>query len=338
MKVQNQSNFTQMAQQKKQTFSMAITAPSTQQMILRSLKNDRMAARFTSTMIGAVSASETLKACDPGTIIAAGLRGEGMGLIYGHGYYIVPYGSLAAYLLAYKGYIQLAMSTGYYADIDCVEVREGELEGRSRRTGKPVINLAKYDTDEERETHKVIGYYAYFELKDGTFRYEYWSMDKLLRHADRYSPAFKLEKYNALINGELDAGEQKKLLNGTPWYDVNGGQDKMCRKTMIRQLLNSGYAPLSNEVRTYFNEDGDDAVIAAGDGMETEPVIPTTGRVVEDEPAAAEPPASAAVSEDAPSEGKDTAPAEKRTRLKETANTTVENAEDFSKGFFGEGE
>ena len=338
MKVQNQSNFTQMAQPKKQTFSMAITAPSTQQMILRSLKNDRMAARFTSTMIGAVSASETLKACDPGTIIAAGLRGEGMGLIYGHGYYIVPYGSLAAYLLAYKGYIQLAMSTGYYADIDCVEVREGELEGRSRRTGKPVINLAKYDTDEERETHKVIGYYAYFELKDGTFRYEYWSMDKLLRHADRYSPAFKLEKYNALINGELDAGEQKKLLNGTPWYDVNGGQDKMCRKTMIRQLLNSGYAPLSNEVRTYFNEDGDDAVIAAGDGMETEPVIPTTGRVVEDEPAAAEPPTSAAVSEDAPSEGKDTAPAEKHTRRKETANTAVENAEDFSKGFFGEGE
>ena len=338
MKVQNQSNFTQMAQQKKQTFSMAITAPSTQQMILRSLKNDRMAARFTSTMIGAVSASETLKACDPGTIIAAGLRGEGMGLIYGHGYYIVPYGSLAAYLLAYKGYIQLAMSTGYYADIDCVEVREGELEGRSRRTGKPVINLAKYDTDEERETHKVIGYYAYFELKDGTFRYEYWSMDKLLRHADRYSPAFKLEKYNALINGELDAGEQKKLLNGTPWYDVNGGQDKMCRKTMIRQLLNSGYAPLSNEVRTYFNEDGDDAVIAAGDGMETEPVIPTTGRVVEDEPAAAEPPTSAAVSEDAPSEGKDTSTAEKRTRRKETANTAVENAEDFSKGFFGEGE
>lgn len=338
MKVQNQTGFTQMAQQKKQTFSMAITAPSAQQMISRALKNERMAARFTSTLISAVSASETLKACDPGTIIAAGLRGEGMGLIYGHGYYIVPYGSLAAYLLAYKGYIQLAMSTGYYADIDCVEVREGELEGRSRRTGKPVINLAKYDTDEERETHKVIGYYAYFELKDGTFRYEYWSMDKLLRHADRYSPAFKLEKYNALINGELDAKEQSKLLNGTPWYDVNGGQDKMCRKTMIRQLLNSGYAPLSNEVRTYFNEDGDDAVIAAGDGMETEPVIPTTGHVVEDEPAAAEPPTSAAVSEDAPSGGKDTSPAEKRTRRKETANAAVESAEDFTNGFFGEGE
>ena len=238
MKTQNQTGFTQMAQAKKPTFSMAITAPNTQQMISRALKNDKMAARFTSTLIGAVSASEALKACDPGTIIAAGLRGEGMGLIYGHGYYIVPYNSVATYLMSYKGYIQLAMSTGYYADIDCVEVREGELEGRSRRTGKPVINLAKYDTDEERESHKVIGYYAYFELKDGTFRYEYWSMDKLLKHADRYSPAFKLDKYNALVKGELDAKEQTKLLNGTPWYDVNGGQDKMCRKTMIRQPKN----------------------------------------------------------------------------------------------------
>lgn len=344
MKVQNQTGFTQMAQQKKQTFSMAITAPSAQQMISRALKNERMAARFTSTLIYAVSASEQLKACDPGTIIAAGLRGEGMGLIYGHGYYIVPYGSVATYMMSYKGYIQLAMSTGYYADIDCVEVREGEREGRSRRTGKPVINLAKYDTDEERESHKVIGYYAYFELKDGTFRYEYWSMDKLLKHADRYSPAFKLDKYNALIKGELDAKEQSKLLNGTPWYDVNGGQDKMCRKTMMRQLLNSGYAPLSNEVRSYFNEDREDGVVVDMPAAPAESTIPVTDFSVNEgnrgqaEETTTEPPTSAAVSEKDASEGKDTAAAKKRTERKETANAAVESAEDFTNGFFGEGE
>lgn len=341
MKVQNQAGFTQMAQAKKPTFSMAITAPNTQQMIQRALKNDKMAARFTSTLIGAVSASETLKACDPGTIIAAGLRGEGMGLIYGHGYYIVPYGSTAAYLLAYKGYIQLAMSTGYYADIDCLEVREGELESRDRRTGKPVVNLAKYDTDEERESHKIIGYYAYYELKDGTFRSIYWSMDRLLQHADRYSPAFKLDKYKAMEAGELDAGEVKKLLNGTPWYDVNGGQDKMCRKTMIRQLLNSGYAPLSNEVRSYFSEDGEDAVIAAEDGTVTEPVITTSGYVV-DEETAVNPPVGhteVAHSDAGPKEGNDTAPTRKRAQSAAEAKTeTKAEAKDYSAGFFGEGE
>ena len=344
MKVQNQSNFTQMAQQKKQKFSTAITAPSTQQMISRALKNERMAARFTSTLISAVSASEALKACDPGTIIAAGLRGEGMGLIYGHGYYIVPYGSVAQFNLGYKGYIQLAMSTGFYEDIDCIEVREGEREGRDARTGKPIINLAKYETDEERDAHKIIGYYAYYKLNTGSFRMEYWPMDKLLRHADRYSPAFKLEKYNALINGELDAKEQAKLLNGTPWYDVNGGQDRMCRKTVLRSLLNSGYAPLSNEVRSYYNEDSDNGVVVDMPSPQGEQAIPVTNFTVNEEDrghaeeTTAEPPTSTAVGEDTPSECKDTAPAEKRTQRKGTANAAVESAEDFTNGFFGEGE
>lgn len=340
MKAQNQTGFTPATREKK-TFSMAITAPSTQQMITRALKDDRMAARFTSTLIGAVSASDALKKCDPGTIIAAGLRGEGMGLIYGHGYYIVPYDTVAQFSMGYKGYCQLAMSTGYYADIDCIEVREGELEGRSRRTGKPTINLAKYDTDEERESHKIIGYYAYYELKDGAFRYEYWSMDKLLRHADRYSPAFKLDKYNAMIAGELSADEQKKLLRGTPWYDVGGGQDKMCRKTMLRQLLNSGYAPLSNEVRSYFNEDGEDGVIPDMPMGGQEPVVPTTGYVVDEstgevhtknaETAPVEPPAAPAVQE----QGNDTPKAEKRAECPAEAETETR---DYSAGFFGEGE
>ena len=341
MKAQNQTGFTPATREKKTTFSMAITAPNAQQMITRALKDDRMAARFTSTLIGAVSASDALKKCDPGTIIAAGLRGEGMGLIYGHGYYIVPYDTVAQFSMGYKGYCQLAMSTGFYADIDCLEVREGELEGRNRRTGKPTINLAKYDTDEERESHKIIGYYAYYELKDGAFRYEYWSMDKLLRHADRYSPAFKLDKYNAMIAGELSADEQKKLLRGTPWYDVGGGQDKMCRKTMLRQLLNSGYAPLSNEVRSYFNEDSNDGVIPDVAMGGQEPVVSTTGYVVDEstgevqaktaESATVEPPVAPAMQE----QGNDTPKTEKRTERTAEAETA---ARDYSAGFFGEGE
>ena len=340
MKVQNQSNFTQMAQPKKQTFSMAITAPSAQQMISRALKNERMAARFTSTLISAVSASDQLKACDPGTIIAAGLRGEGMGLIYGHGYYIVPYGSVAQFNLGYKGYIQLAMSTGFYEDIDCIEVREGELEGRDARTGKPIINLAKYETDEERDDHKIIGYYAYYKLNTGSFRMEYWPMDKLLRHADRYSPAFKLEKYNALINGELDAKEQSKLLNGTPWYDVNGGQDRMCKKTVLRSLLNSGYAPLSNEVRSYFNEDSEDGVVTDIPAAPAESAIPVTDFSVNEEDHAASDKTATERHQDAPvgEEANITATTKKRVERKETANAATESAEDFTNGFFGEGE
>ena len=247
--------------QKKVTFSAAITSDSMQNLITKSLGNSKAAARFTSSVLSIVTASEQLRACEPTTVINAALRGEGMGLIIGHGYYVVPYGSMATFSLSYKGYIQLAMSTGMYADIDCIEVREGECKGRNRRTGKPNIDLSVYETDEEREAKPVIGYYGYFELKDGTFRYEYWPIDKLLRHADRYSPAFSYEKYKKMMSGELEPNEIKKLLNGTPWYDVAGGQEKMCKKTVIRQLLNSGYAPLSNEVKNMFAEDAEDGVI-----------------------------------------------------------------------------
>lgn len=243
-----------------------------------------------------------------------------------------------------KGYIQLAMSTGFYDDIDCIEVREGEREGRDARTGKPIINLAKYETDEERDAHKIIGYYAYYKLNTGSFRMEYWPMDKLLRHADRYSPAFKLEKYNALINGELDAKEQSKLLNGTPWYDVNGGQDRMCKKTVLRSLLNSGYAPLSNEVRSYFNEDREDGVVTDIPAAPAESAIPVTDFSVNDENRAAsnrtavERHQSAPVGDETSAEGKDTDAAEKRVERKETENSEAKSAENFTNGFFGEGE
>lgn len=267
----------------KQAFSLAVTSSTMQNLMSRALGDSKAVARLTSTLLSAVSASEQLKACEAATIVASALRGEGMGLIYGHGYYLVPYGQVCTFSLSYKGLIQLAIATGQYADLDCVDVRQGEQAGRDRRTGKPIIDLSVYETDEEREAQPIIGYYAYFELKDGTFRYEYWSMDRLLKHADRYSPAFSLEKYNALLRGELSDSETKKCLNGTPWYDAGGGQDRMCRKTVLRQLLNSGYAPLSSEVRSLLRaeEEGGDLGIIPDIGGEGAPIVvdPDTGEV-----------------------------------------------------------
>ena len=302
------NSFAPAAKSNTPSFSMAITAPSMQQLMMKSLRNERSVARLTSTLISAVNASDQLKACEPSTIVAAALRGEGMGLIYGHGYYVVPYGTTATYLLSYKGYIQLAMSTGFYADIDCVEIREGEIEGRDRRTGKPLVNLAKYESDEERQSKPIIGYYGYFELSNSIFRFEYWPMDKILRHADRYSKAFSYEKFKAMQSGEMNPRDVEKLLNGSPWYDSNGGQDKMCRKTVLRSLLNSGYAPLSPEVKTVFMEDArseDEGIIP--DMPMPERTVSSTGEVVEPSPDAAEAPQSdsdaAAVSDDTPNAG-----------------------------------
>lgn len=248
-------------QAKKMSFSQVITSDSMQKMIAKSVSDQRAAARFTATLISVVNSSQQLKECEPQSIVAAALRGEGYGLILGHGYGVVPYGSVATFILQYKGMIQLAMSTGFYEDIDCKEVREGEYKGRDRRTGRVTVDFSTYETDEEREQHPIIGYYAYFELKDGYFRAEYMSVDALLKHADHYSPAFSLETYNKFMAGELDEKETAKLKKSSPWYDVSGGQDAMFKKTVLRRIINSGYAPLANEVRSIISVDDEKGVI-----------------------------------------------------------------------------
>lgn len=244
------------------TFQTAILSETMQNMITKSMPDERARARFTSNLISIVGASEQLQKCKPATIIAAALRGEGMGLILNHGYYVVPYNDTANFQLGAKGYASLAMATGLYADIDCIDVREGEYIGRDFRTGKPKVDFSIYSSDAERESHPVVGYYAYFELKDGMFRGEYWSIDKCLQHAQQYSSAFKIETFERLRKGEMTPEQERSVRRGSPWYDITGyGFERMCKKTVLKSLLNSGYAPLSNEVRQAMAADNADIAI-----------------------------------------------------------------------------
>lgn len=327
------------------SFSKAITSEGMQRMIAKAVPNAAAAARLTGTLLSIVSNNEKLKKCKPETIVAAALQGEGEGLIIGHGYYVVPYGDVAAYQRSYKGWIGLAMSTGYYADIDCNDVREGEVSGIDPRKCKPAINFSKYDSFEEREQHPIVGYYAYYELKDGTFRYEYWPLMKILRHADRYAPAFDLKTYEQMKSGKMAPADVERVRKGSPWYDEGGGQVDMCKKTVLRKLLTSGYAPLSNDVRMKLDAEGNgDGVMIPADGElfgadvnpSTGEVIEGSGTVVDYAPGAENENApqsdfNAPVIEDAPKR-KITRQSEKATR--EAANFASEAAKDYTGGFF----
>lgn len=245
----------------KQTFSNAITSNAMQELIRKSLKDPQAVARFTATLIQVVNASDQLKECDPGSVVAAALRGEGMGLIIGIHYHLVPFGRMCNFIISYKGLIALAIASRQYNDIDCIDIRDGEYMGRDSRTGRPKFDFNVYATDEAREAAPVIGYYAFFELKDGMFRQEFWSMNKLLFHAERYSQAFNREKFEKFVAGEMTKEEEEKMRKSSPWNDVGHGQDKMCRKTVLRSLLNSGYAPLSNELQYTMDNDYETGVI-----------------------------------------------------------------------------
>ena len=89
-----------------------------------------------------------------------------------------------------------------------------------------------------------MGYYAYFELNNGFRKVLYWSKDKMLAHADRYSQAFHLEareaqdprysrvSYADFVAGNYPKGDEWKY--SSFWYkDFDG----MACKTMLRQLI-----------------------------------------------------------------------------------------------------
>lgn len=224
-------------------FSAAITGDALQNLIRKSVATQDAAARFTGALVSAVAASPQLQKCKPATIVAAALKGEGQGLSIGREYHLVPFGDSCAYVISYKGLISLCLAGNDVADMDCIEVREGELVGRDKRTKRPQFDFSRYETDEEAAKHPVIGYYAYVEMASGLFRFEYMSVSDILDHATRYSKAFDREKYERMVAGDCTPQEIEKLMQSSPWY---GSTEIMMKKTVLRKLLNSGYIRLSN--------------------------------------------------------------------------------------------
>lgn len=232
-------------------FATAILSKTLQNQISKSVPDEKSRARFTSAIIQVVSGSEELQKCSPASIISSALRGEGMKLMIGSQYYIVPYAGTAAFILGFKGMIQLAMSTKEYEALDCTDVRENEYLGRDPETGQPLFRDVFGADDEERENAPIIGYKAFFRLRSGFKRTEYWSIDKIINHAVKYSHIDKDKLTNA-INGSYRPTKKE-----SPWYDYPDGFQKMAMKTVMRALLNSGYAPLNAEVKYAIDSDAD---------------------------------------------------------------------------------
>lgn len=275
---------------KKPTFSMVINSNTMQNMIGTALKDPRRAASFTSTLISAVSANTKLAECRPESVISAALRGEGMNLSLALGQYsIVPYGDSANYQISYKGISQLAIRSGQYADFGVFDVREGEYKGKDPRTRKPVIEWI--DDEDAREKKPLIGFYGFYELKDGFFKSIYWSHEKILLHADRYSKAFDKKTYDDILNGKIKGADADRLRMGSPWYGdpLSEAHQKMCKKTLLIQMLNDGTAPLSIEMQTAFKQDtlqekGDEIIYADDSRIvntATGEIVDTTAEVVE---------------------------------------------------------
>ena len=120
-------NNTLVKSSKSPKFSVAIQSDGYKKLINNTLGDPKRAARFVTAITSAVSANPQLQDCDAGTILSAGLLGEGLNLSpspqLGQ-YYLVPYKdnnnkrTVAQFQLGYKGYIQLAFRSGQYKKLN----------------------------------------------------------------------------------------------------------------------------------------------------------------------------------------------------------------------------
>ena len=323
-----------------QKFTVAIQGQALQGLIAKATPDADSAARLTGALISVVSESEQLKSCTPISIVAAALRGEGLGLMLNQGYYVVPYGNTAKLSIGYKGLIQLAIAGGDVADMDCVEIREGEYIGRDNRTKRPKFDFSVYTTDEEAEQHPIVGYYAYIEKRDGFFRAEYMSVGAILDHAERYSKTFDRTKYMQLVGGELSKEEADRLMLKSPWYSST---ETMMKKTVIRKLLNSGYVVLNAVGKMQAALATDDENESAGNALAAFDVVSVDESTGELRSESAQIPAQEA---EAPAEPSDTTPVKKRGRKPKEASdaqdveyqevtTTDEDGNDVVGSIFG---
>lgn len=306
----NSSNNLPTAQ--KQKFSVAISTEGYKNLINNTLGDPERSRRFIASITSAVAVNPALQDCNPGTILAGALLGESLNLSpspqLGQ-YYLVPFKerikdregktvwltdergnkvkddngkwipvteSRAQFVLGFKGYIQLAIRSGQYKDIDVMDIHEGEYLGKDPDTGKPRFSFI--EDDDIRDAKPVIGYLAYFEYLNGFKKSLYWSKAKMMNHADQYSPAFSAEALKALENGQIADADKWKY--SSFWYK---NFDEMAKKTMLRQLI-SRWGIMSIDMQQGFVQDSKFIQMENGNfvGNYEEPVITS-------DPAPAEP-------------------------------------------------
>lgn len=263
----NNSLVKQQQAEKNLPFSTVINSIPYQKMISQTLKDRNTANRFISSIVSAVATSPALQECTPKTVVSAALLGEGLKLSpspqLGQ-FYMVPFkqkaktdrnGNVlqeactnATFVLGYKGYIQLATRSGEYKRINAMPIKEGELI--SYNPFDDEIELEYIQNDELREGLPTIGYYAMFEYHNGFKKVMYWSKDKMLAHADKYSPAFSAQAFKNIEEGKVSERDMWKY--SSFWYkDFDG----MACKTMLRQLI-SKWGLMSIDMQKAFDADG----------------------------------------------------------------------------------
>lgn len=173
-------------------------------------------------------------------------------------------------VLGYRGYIQLAMRTGQYKNINADVVYEGEMIGRDKLSGA-------IDLSGDKVSENVVGYFAHFETVNGFSKTLFMSLGEMAGYALKFSPSFKrnAEKNPLPTVDALCDMANDQAINGPQQGKVGweGDFNSMAIKTVLRRLL-SKYGYLSIEMMSALAEDESSAVEQRNEeNNETKPVF-----------------------------------------------------------------
>ena len=251
--------------QKQPKFSVVIQTDTYQKLVNNTLGDPEKAKHFVASITSAVAVNPALQDCEAGSILAGALLGESLNLSpspqLGH-YYLVPfktktklkddngndiYTYKAQFVLGYKGYIQMALRSAQYKFLNVVAVKQGEFISWDPFREDLRCN---WSTAENRDELETVGYAACYEYLNGFRKTLYWSKEKMLAHADKYSPAFSAAAYNKIQAGQVPDDDMWKY--SSFWYK---DFDAMGMKTMLRQLIGK-WGVMSIEFRNSYDNDG----------------------------------------------------------------------------------
>lgn len=225
----------------------------------------KKADQFVTDLVNLTNQDVALKDCDPVSLVGAALQSQSLDLSLNKAMgqaWIIPFKDnknnrvLATFIIGYKGYLQLAMRSGYYRKINVIAIKEGELKRYDPLNED--IDVALIQDVMERHQAPTIGYYAMFEYLNGFRKCIYWPKELMLIHADKYSPAFSLNgtggkypkvPYADFVAGKVSSSDAWKY--SSFWYkDFDG----MAYKTMLRQILTK-WGIMSVEMRQAYDAD-----------------------------------------------------------------------------------
>lgn len=214
------------------------------------------APQFLASVTNVVASSNMLRNCDPNSIMSAAFVAATYNLPIDSNLgfaAIVPYNESvfnpqtkqsekiprAQFQMMYKGFIQLAIRSGYYEEMNYAVVYEDEFKGYNPITGKVdfVKDFSQCTQRQNGETDKVVGYYAWFKLFSGFRKELFMTTAEVDLHARTYSQSYR---------NDLNKG--KKQSKWTTDFKA------MALKTVIKMLL-SKWGILSIDMQRAIQDD-----------------------------------------------------------------------------------